>query len=210
MVRFEEKQLVIKPIITAAFWENKKIPYEKIEKIEVTKESVIFSMKSGKEIKVNDPGIAAFYTEFGDMLRDYKIPFKTSLDNTGYDSIETVRERAAKTKETALSYANRSIKEKLGPEYELTAEIVERIIGTTLEFTLLKNGVTFEEANTVDSIDDIPLVDDMDIAFLSEWDPDSDRGTYYVVEEANDTNACEDYVQKCILDDLYSLKFARE
>jgi hypothetical protein len=205
LVIFEKDELVIKPIVKAAFWKNKKIPYKNIESIEATGESVFFHMKNSKVIKVDDPAITAFYTRFGDILRDYRIPFKTSINEAGYESIETVRERAASAKETALAYANLSIKEKLGPEYELTANIAERIIGTTLEFLLLKDGEIVKEANLDESIDGVEIVDEMDIAFLNEWDPDLNRGTYYITEEAYDRDACERYVKTCILDELFNL-----
>ena len=205
LVIFENDELVIKPIVKAAFWKNKKIPYKNIESIEATGESVFFHMKNLKVIKVDDPAITAFYTRFGDILRDYRIPFKTSINEAGYESIETVRERAASAKETALAYANLSIKEKLGPEYELTANIAERIIGTTLEFLLLKDGEIVKEANLDESIDGVEIVDEMDIAFLNEWDPTTDSGLYYITKEANERYACEEYVKTIILDELYEM-----
>ena len=205
LVRFEKNELIIEPIMKAAFWKNKKIAYKNIERIEATSESVLFYMKNSKVIKVDDPAIPSFYTKFGEMLRDYRIPFKTNISEVGYESIEKVREKAAFAKETALAYANRSIKDNLGPEYELTANIVERIIGTTLEFLLLKNGEVVKEANIDESIDEVDVVADMDIAFLNEWDPDTDSGLYFITEQAIEQNACEEYVKIVILDDLYEM-----
>ena len=79
----------------------------------------------------------------------------------GDASIETVRESAVRTKEAILAYANRSIEEKLGPEYELDAKIVERIVSTTLEFHLFKNGIIQEEADQGKSIDGESLIDEI-------------------------------------------------
>ena len=60
-------------------------------------------------------------------------------------------------------------------------KIVERIVGITLESRLLKNGIIQEEANETKSIDDEPLADEMDLAFLCEWDPVYDQGKYDLV-----------------------------
>ena len=205
MVIFEKDRLIIKPIIKAAFWKKKKIPYNRIKKIEADGENVIFHMTGDKVIKAADPAIVAFYPEFGDMLRDNHIPFKMTFDDKGYESIETVREKAAFVKQTALDYANKLISEKLTDAYELKADIKERIIGTTLEFDLYKDGISVNEAKLTDTIENIPVVDEMDIAYLNEWDPDLNTGTYYITEEAYDRDACERYVKTCILDELFNL-----
>ena len=201
--RFEEKQIVIEPLFKQFFGKKIKIPYEKIERIELPPgDSVFFYMKNGKVIKVPDPGIVTFYTDFGEMLKKYMIPYKCLLDGSGDASIETVREKAALTKEAVLAYANRSLKEKLGAEYELDAKIVERIVGTTLELRLLKNGFIQEEANRDESIDGEPLLDEMDLAFLCEWDPVYDQGKYGFTEEVNDRALLEKYVEGIVLDDI--------
>lgn len=205
-VNFEENQLVIKDLFKLFFGRTTKIPYEKIDRVELPQgEYVFFYMKNGKVIKVRDIGIVSFYTGFGEMLKNYKIPYKCTLEGEETVSIETVREKAARMKELALTYANRSLKEKLGTEYELDARIVERIVGTTIEFHLLKNGIVQEEADRGESIDYEPVVDEMDIAFICEWDPVYGQGQYGLAEEANDEAACEKYISDVVLDNIYSL-----
>ena len=205
-VTFEEGQLVIKDIFKLFFGKKTIIPYEKIERIESPPgEYVFFYMKNGKVIKVNDPGITVFYTGFGEMLKKYKIPYKCISEGEEYVSVETVREKATRTKELALTCANRSLKEKLGPEYELDAKIVERVIGTTLEFHLLKNGIVQEEADRDESMDHEPVVAEMDIAILCEWDPVREQGKYVFTEEADDKSACEEFVNHEVLDNVYGM-----
>ena len=70
---------------------------------------------------------------------------------------------------------------------------------------LLKNGEVVKEANIDESIDEVDVVADMDIAFLNEWDPDTDSGLYFITEQAIEQNACEEYVKIVILDDLYEM-----
>ncbi|MBO4864841.1 MAG: hypothetical protein J5517_10790 [Eubacterium sp.] len=201
--RYEEDKLVIKPLFSL-FKRKTEIPYEKIERIEFPQgEDVFFYMKNGKVIKVNDPGIVIFYTGFGEMLRKYRIPYKCLLEGTADASIQKVREKADQVKEAALTYANRSLKEKLGSEYELDAKIVERIVSTTIEFRLLKNGYVLEEANQDNSIDNEPLVDEMDLAYLCEWNPEYEEGKYTFLEEAENTQACEEYIDRVVLENIY-------
>jgi len=203
-VNYEEDQLVIKDIFKLFFGRTTKIPYEKIERIDFPQgEYVFFYMENGKVIKVRDPGIVIYYTGFGEMLKKYKIPYKCMLDWEKDASIETVREKAAHTKEIALAYANRSLKEKLGPEYELDAKIVERIVSTTMEFRLLKNGIVQEEANRDESIDHEPVVSELDIAMICEWDPAREQGKYMLTEEADDKSACEEFMNHAVLDNIY-------
>lgn len=205
-VNFEEKQLVIKDVFKLFFGRKTTIPYEKIERIEEPPdEYVFFYMKNGKVIKVRDPGITVFYTGFGEMLKKYKIPFKYTPEGEEYYSIEAVREKAARTKELVLTCANRSLKEKLGPEYELDAKSVERIVGTTLEFHLLKSGIVQEEADRDESMDHEPVVAEIDIAILCEWDPVREQGKYVFTEEADDKSACEEFVNHEVLDNVYGM-----
>ncbi len=194
------------PLFKLFFGKKIKIPYEKIERIEFPQGgSVFFYMKNGKVIKVPDPGIVTYYTGFGEMLKKYRIPYKCTLEGCGDVSIETVRKEAARTKEIIEAYVNRSLKEKLGSEYELDVKIVERIVGTTLESRLLKNGISQEKANGTKSIDDVPLTDEMDLAFLCEWDPVYKQGKYGFVEDINDKAALEEYAEEVILDNIYKL-----
>ncbi len=204
-VRFEEDQIVIDPLFKLFFGKKIKIPYKKIERIELPAgDSILFFMKNCKTIKVHDPALVSFYTGFGEMLKQYKIPYKCMMEDSGDASIETVREKATHTKEAMVAYVNRSLKEKLGPEYELDVKIVERIVGTTLESRLLKNGIIQEEANGDESIDGAPLVDEMDLAFLCEWDPVHDQGKYGFAEGVNDKAALEEYAEGVILDNIYT------
>lgn len=199
--RFEDDQLVVEAFPKLFFGKKIRIPYEDIERIEFPMgEEVLFHMKKGKTIQVKDPGVVDYYTGFGDMLKKYRIPYKCICEEIPQMDIETVREKAALAKETALAYANRLLKEKAGPEYTFDAKIVERIIGTTLEFHLLKDGVVQKEADQEENIDGEPVFDEMDVAFLAEWDPALERATYTLTEEADDTAACEEYVKSCVLD----------
>ena len=208
-VNFEENQLVIKDIFKLFFGRTTKIPYEKIERIEAPPgEDVFFYVKTGKVIKVPDPGIVVFYTGFGEMLKKYKIPYKSISEGEECVFIEAVRDKAARTKELALTYANFSLKEKLGPEYELDAKIVERIVGTTLEFHLLKDGIALEEADRDESMDCEPVVDEMNIAIICEWDPVYGQGKYVFAEEVDDEAACEKYINDVVLDNIYSCNAA--
>ena len=71
MVKFEQNQLVVESLWTFLFRKKIKIPYQKIERIEApVGENVVFYMKNGKVIKVPDPGLVVFYTQFGEMLRN--------------------------------------------------------------------------------------------------------------------------------------------
>ena len=204
--RFEEDQIVIEPLFKLFFGKKIKILYEKIERIELPAgDSVFFHMKNGKLIKVPDPGIVTYYTGFGERLKKYRIPYKCTMEDSGDVSIEAVREEAARAKEVIVAYVNRSLKEKLGPEYELDVKIVERLVGTTLESRLLRNGIIHEEANGTTSIDEEPLVDEMDLAFLCEWDPVYDQGKYGFVEDVNDKAAFEKYAEEVILDNIYTV-----
>ena len=200
MVKFEQNQLVVESLWTFLFRKKIKIPYQKIERIEApVGENVVFYMKNGKVIKVPDPGIVVFYTQFGEMLRKYGIHYLSKTEDSGEESIERVREKAAQTKKLALTYADQAVKERLGAEYGFDAKIVERVIGTTLEFRLLKEGVVQESANFDESIDGEPLTDEMHIAYLYEWDPVSDSGKYVLAEEAINASACEKYIEELVL-----------
>lgn len=200
-VRFEEDKIVIEPFFRLLFGRKIKIPYEKIERIELPPGGhVLFYMKNGRVKKINDPAVVSCYAGFGEMLKKYKIPYKTLMEDSGDASIETVREKTARVKEAALAYGNRSLKEKLGPEYELDVRLVEHIVGTTLEFRLLKDGVIREECNREISMDDEPLADEMYLAFLSEWDPVYEQGKYSFAEEADDKEVCEKYVEDVVID----------
>ena len=205
MVFFEEDQFVSKPPVSFLFGKTVKVRYEDIERIEfVDGGDVFFDLSNGKCKKVSDPGIVMFYAEFGDMIRKYRIPYKMKADEVGDASIETVRERAAVCKESVSAYLNRSVKEKLGTEYEFEVRISERIIGTVLEFRLLKDGVLAKELNENEGLDGDPIVDEMDIAFLYEWEPVSETGTYLLLEEAKDSAACEKYLEEDVLGFFYA------
>ncbi|MBR3635499.1 MAG: hypothetical protein IKN47_04820 [Lachnospiraceae bacterium] len=206
MIRFEKDHLLIEPLISAMFLKKMKIEYDKIDRIEFPKGDIVyFYLKDGKVKKVENPAIVALYPQFGEMLRDHRIAYRTRFDDKGYESVESVRKKASITKECAIEYANRSLSSSLGPEYEMEGKIVERIIGTTIEFRLLKNGVVVKEANVMDSIEGIPLIDEMDLAYLSEWDPESNTGLYLLEEEANSTAECESYMEEMVLKEVYDL-----
>ncbi len=205
MVNFEEDRLVVKSVLNRLLGGTTKIKYEDIERIEfVDGGDVFFYLSNGKCKKVSDPGIVMYYAEFGDMIRKYRIPYKMKADEAGDATIETVRERAAVCKESASAYLNRSVKEKLGTEYEFEVRISERIIGTVLEFRLLKDGVLAKELNENEGLDGDPIVDEMDIAFLYEWEPVSETGTYLLLEEAKDSAACEKYLEEDVLGFFYA------
>lgn len=205
MVYFEEDQFVSKPPVSFLFGKTVKVKYEDIERIEfVDGGDVFFYLSNGKCKKVSDPGIVMFYPEFGEMIRKYRIPYLTKADETGDASIETVREIAAACKESVSAYLNRSVKEKLGPEYEFEVLISEGIMGTVLEFRLLKDGVLAKELNENEGLDGDPIVDEMDIAFLSEWEPVSETGKYFILAEAKDTAACEKYLEDDVLGFFYA------
>ena len=70
-------------------------------------------------------------------------------------------------------------------------------IGT--EFRLLKNGVIQEEDDYDENIDGEPIIDEMDIAYLNAWDPELERGEYYITEEALSKAACENYLDENLL-----------
>lgn len=201
---FEEKQLVIETH-TLGFLsydvKKKKIPYEKIERIEVPQgEYVIFYMKNGKEIKFRDPDIASFYTGFGEMLKKYGIPYKCLLVGEGEVTIENVREEADRVKESARTYVNHFLKEKLGSEYELDAKLVERIGNTTIEFRVRKNGFVLLEANQNESVDADRVVDEIVLAYLCEWDPVREEGKYAFTEAVYDKQECEKYFDEIVLE----------
>ncbi len=205
MVNFEEDRLVIKSVLNRLLGGTTKIKYEDIERIEfVDGGDVFFYLSNGKCKKVSDPGIVMYYAEFGDMIRKYRIPYRMKADEVEDASIETVRERAAVCKESVSAYLNRSVKEKLGSEYEFEVRIAERIIGTVLEFRLLKYGVLAKELNENEGLDGDPIVDEMDIAFLYEWEPVSETGTYLLLEEAKDSAACEKYLEEDVLGFFYA------
>ena len=205
MVYFEDDHFLVKPPVAFLFGRSVRVKYEDIERIEfVDGGDVFFYLSNGKCKKVSDPVIVMFYAEFGDMIRKYRIPYKMKADDVGDATIETVRERAAVCKESASAYLNRSVKEKLGTEYEFEVRIAERIIGTVLEFRLLKNGVLAEELNENEGLDGDPIVDEMDIAFLYEWEPVSETGTYLLLEEAKDSAACEKFLEEDILGFFYA------
>lgn len=204
MVHFEKDHLEIRPVIPLMVWKKTKIKYDSIERIELPKgDYVNFFLKNGKVKKVYNPAVVAFYPEFGKMLKEYKIAYSSLLDDKGYEAIETVRQKADVIKKTALSYANRSLLSNLGEGYEMEGKIVERIIGTTLEFRLLKDGVLVDEVNAVDSIEGVALIDEMDIAYLSEWDPETGTGLYTFADEVKITGECESYVEEIVLSEVY-------
>ncbi len=205
MVNFEEDRLVVKSVLNRLLGGTTKIKYEDIERIEfVDGGDVFFCLSNGKCKKVSDPGIVMYYAEFGNMIRKYRIPYKMKADEVGDATIETVRERAAVCKESVSAYLNRSVKEKLGSEYEFEVRIAERIIGTVLEFRLLKDGVLAKDLNENEGLDGDPIVDEMDIAFLYEWEPVSETGTYLLLEEAKDSAACEKYLEEDVLGFFYA------
>ena len=203
MVRFEDEQLIIEQPFKI-IGRTIKVKYEDIERVELSEDSdVLFCLKGGKVRKVSDPGIVMYYPEFGEMLKKYRIPYSSNVGPAGDDSIETVREKAAACRETAAAYLNRSVKEKLGAEYEFEAKIVENIMGTSLEFRLLKNGVPDEDANEIEGSGDESIVDELDIAYLSEWEPMYERGKYLITEEASDLKVCEEYLESDVLGFFY-------
>ncbi len=205
MVYFEENQFISKPPVSFLFGKTVKVRYEDIERIEfIDGADVFFYLNNGKCKKVSDPGIIMFYPEFGEMLKKYRIPYLVKSDEAGDASIETVRERAALCKESVAAYLNRSVKEKLGPEYEFEVLIAESIMGMVLEFRLLKNGVLAEDLNENEGVDGKPIVDEMDVAYLSEWEPVSATGKYTITDEANDTAACEKYLEGDVLGFFYA------
>ena len=69
---------------------------------------------------------------------------------------------------------------------------------------LLKNGIVQEEADQDESIDFEPVVDEMDIAVICEWDPVYDQGKYVFTEEVDDEAACEKYINDVVLYNIYS------
>ncbi len=57
-VRFEEDKIVIEPLFRLFFGRKIKIPYEKIERIELPPGGdVLFYMKNGRVKKVSDPAV---------------------------------------------------------------------------------------------------------------------------------------------------------
>ena len=200
-VHFEEDRLVVETYYFGFFFNRKiKIKYEDMERIEFPGGTdVFFYLKNGKVKKIPDPGLVTFYTGFGEMLKKYRIPYQERLSDTGHESIETVREKAEECRKVALAYANRALQEKYGPQYEFEGKIVERIVCTTLEFRLLKNGVIQEEDDYDENIDGEPIIDEMDIAYLNAWDPELERGEYYITEEALSKAACENYLDENLL-----------
>ena len=203
MVRFEDEQLIIEQPFKL-IGRTIKVKYEDIERVELSEScDVFFYLKNGKTKKISDPGIVMYYPEFGEILKKYRIPYVSKEGTPGDASIETVREKAEACKETAVAYLNRSVKEKLGPEYEFEVKISESIMGTTLEFKLLKNGVPDEDANEIEGADGEDVVDELDIAYLSEWEPMYDRGKYLITEEASDLKVCEEYLESDVLGFFY-------
>ena len=210
-VHFEEDRLVVEPFFSLIFKRKIKIKYDDIEKIEFPGGTdVLFYLKNGKVKKVPDPGICTFYTGFGEMLKKYRIPYREMLIDTGHESIETVRDAAEKCREMILAYTNLRLHEKYGPEYEFEAKIVERIVGTTVEIRFYKNGVYQEDADLDDSIDGESLVYEFDVAYLCGWDPEFERGEYFICEEAVSKAACEQDLDECMLKEFFENYYDEE
>lgn len=205
MVEFTQDQLIIAPLFKTLFSKKKKIPYKEIERIEAGNgEDVLFYMRDGKKLMIKEPGLPIYYTAFGEMLKNYRIAFAAKDDSDKY-SMESVREKAEHTRNAVLLQANREVKEKLSAEYELEGKLIERVIGMTLELRLLRNGIPVEEVNQFKSIDETALLDEMDIAFISEWDPVMERGTYTLAEEVKSSALCEENVRDVLLQNLFEV-----
>ena len=204
MVSFEDDRLVVKDPVKLIFGRTTEIIYGDIERIElIDGGDVFFYLKNGKVRKFADPGIVMFYSEFGDMIKKYGIPYAVKSDDVCDASPETVREKAAACREIVLAYLNRSVKDKLGREYEFEVRIAERLIGTALEFVLLKNGQLDEDSNQEVNSDGDPIVDELDVAYLYSWDPVYERARYLILREATDRKACEDYLESDVLPFIY-------
>lgn len=67
----------------------------------------------------------------------------------------------------------------------------------------------FFGTNGDESIDGEPLVDEVDLAALSEWDPVLDQGKYCLIEGDTDEAGWEEYLMALVFDGIletYQLK----
>ena len=210
-VHFEEDRLVVEAYFGFFFNRKIKIKYEDIERIEFPGGiDVLFFLKNGKVKKVPDPGIYSFHTGFGEMLKKYRIPFREKLIDTEHESIESVRLKAEQCRDNILAYTNRRLHEKYGPQFEFEAKIVERIVCTTIEIRLLKNGVYQEDADLDDSIDGESLVYEFDVAYLSAWDPELECAEYDISVEAQSPASCEQDVEDYMLKEFFENYYDEE
>ena len=100
--------------------------------------------------------------------------------------------------------AGATVRARLGQEYDVDVALVDKLVNSYAEMRLTKNGEPVKDLTGITAVKmESDVLDDMDLAFLCEWDSQSKSGNYGVTNEVKDFEACRKYILDPFLEYLF-------
>ncbi len=170
---------------------SRPVAFGDIGSIRLLDDCILFTTRGGEDI----------VAEKGDMLLLYRavitnnISFRDETENEErYYTREELNPLIAAAAKIATETANSFVKERMGNEYGIDAQILEEPNEIELCFILLYNGSAVTKLPP-DIVDKDPSIvpgccDSMVLAWLNEWDSATCSGRYGIVEELKDLEVC--------------------
>lgn len=191
-ITYDDKGLHIKKV-----FRSREISYSDVKSVIVSNEEYTFTTKTGEVLK-NTRQFGSNYAPLYEAIKKYNIYFKSENDLNTLEKVysgEEVNEKIVQTQSFIKKYADKFIREKLGPEYGFDSVNIDDVEWIEMYFRLLKNGEVVQDIPEAAKYepDDKGLYafDVFTLAFLVEWDG---YGRYGVVEEVESREECEAYI----------------
>ncbi|MBR5713140.1 MAG: hypothetical protein IKX54_06045 [Lachnospiraceae bacterium] len=192
-------------MLVRTLFSEKKIPGHEIRSIEYDDKCVLtVTLNSGKVMKLKSYPVM-YDEELGMLIREYNIPYRNLNDMQPvlYTGAEVGR-LIDETMKAMKDCAGATVRARLGQEYDVDVALVDKLVNSYAEMRLTKNGEPVKDLTGITAVKmESDVLDDMDLAFLCEWDSQSKSGKYGVTNEVKDFEACRKYILDSFLEYLF-------
>lgn len=157
--------------------------------------ALTFTLNSGKEMRFKNYNV--MYDEaLGALIKQYNISYRNLRDmQENLYSAAEIGKMIEETNKTVYDCASATVRSKLGQDYDVALTTVDKVMYSYVEIRLVKNGEPVKELpGVIEPGSGSEVLEDMDLAFLCEWDPESRSGKYGVTVEMKDCEACRKYI----------------
>lgn len=185
---------------------SREIPYSDIHSAVLAKGEYTFTTKSGEVITVKYQ-LFEDRTALYEAIKEYNIYFKDAEEPDVYENVysgEELSEKILQAQAMIKEYAGNSVRNKLGPQYDVDTVVIDEGELTNVYFRLLKSGELVKDIPDEAKYDFSDLepyaFDSFVMAYLVEWDG---YGKYGLTREMENRKLCEEYLDeplKCLLE----------
>ncbi len=180
-------------VVFKKFLSGKRILFWDLANILLRYEKIVFTTRGGEIFEEK----SYFYDQLSylyEAIPKYNIGFRDEREMEDLEKtygIVEVNEKAETLKTLVYRIMSPLIMGKYGQEYDLALDIVDNHDFITLTFGLTRNG---------DYLEAFRDFDDIEVAFLVEWDAGFGTGRYAFTSEAMDEAATESYALVSVKD----------